>query len=401
MERRGLDLPLLIGGATTSKQHTAVRIAPAYDGAPTVHVLDASRVVGVVSDLLDPTRRAALRRGEPRAAGRACASSTPSGARKPLLARSSSARRHRRPRRTSHDAARAAVHGPRASCEPDAGRAARATSTGRSSSTPGSCKGTLPGDPRQPGRAARELYDDARRAAGRDRSPDSLLQRARGLRLLAGASRRGRHRARRRQRAAPLPCCASSRTHDDARPNRSSPTTSRRRRLTDIGAFAVADPRRRRARQRASRPSTTTTAAIMVKALADRLAEAFAEWLHARGAPRVVRRRRDARAPTTWSPSATAASARPSATRPARTTARSARSSTCSTRERVGHRADRVLAMLPAASVSGLYLAPPARRATSRSGESAGTSSPTTPLARACRSRKPRAGSGRTSRRSR
>src|SRR5213076_80433 len=56
MERRGLDLPLLIGGATTSKQHTAVRIAPAYS-QPTVHVLDASRVVGVVSDLLDPQRR--------------------------------------------------------------------------------------------------------------------------------------------------------------------------------------------------------------------------------------------------------------------------------------------------------------------------------------------------------
>ena len=59
MRRRGLKLPLLIGGATTSRQHTAVRIAPAYDGA-TVHVLDASRVVGVVSDLLDPSRAAEL-----------------------------------------------------------------------------------------------------------------------------------------------------------------------------------------------------------------------------------------------------------------------------------------------------------------------------------------------------
>jgi 5-methyltetrahydrofolate--homocysteine methyltransferase len=55
MQRRGLKLPLLIGGATTSRQHTAVRIAPAYDG-PVVHVLDASRVVGVVSDLLDAGR---------------------------------------------------------------------------------------------------------------------------------------------------------------------------------------------------------------------------------------------------------------------------------------------------------------------------------------------------------
>src|SRR5438445_2766538 len=59
MERRGLSLPLLIGGATTSKQHTAVRIAPAYS-QPTVHVLDASRVAGVVSDLLDGERRSRL-----------------------------------------------------------------------------------------------------------------------------------------------------------------------------------------------------------------------------------------------------------------------------------------------------------------------------------------------------
>ncbi|MFI6070764.1 methionine synthase [Actinoplanes sp. NPDC051343] len=59
MQRRGLDLPLLIGGATTSRQHTAVRIAPAYAGS-TVHVLDASRVVGVVSSLLDPKRAAVL-----------------------------------------------------------------------------------------------------------------------------------------------------------------------------------------------------------------------------------------------------------------------------------------------------------------------------------------------------
>ncbi|MFC6014860.1 methionine synthase [Plantactinospora solaniradicis] len=59
MQRRGMKLPLLIGGATTSRQHTAVRIAPAYD-ASTVHVLDASRVVGVVSDLLNPERAAEL-----------------------------------------------------------------------------------------------------------------------------------------------------------------------------------------------------------------------------------------------------------------------------------------------------------------------------------------------------
>ena len=59
MERRGFKLPLLIGGATTSKQHTAVKIAPQYSES-TVHVLDASRVSGVVSDLLDSERKKLL-----------------------------------------------------------------------------------------------------------------------------------------------------------------------------------------------------------------------------------------------------------------------------------------------------------------------------------------------------
>jgi 5-methyltetrahydrofolate--homocysteine methyltransferase len=59
MERRGLELPLLIGGATTSRQHTAVKIAPHYS-QPVVHVLDASRSVNVVSDLLSDERKATL-----------------------------------------------------------------------------------------------------------------------------------------------------------------------------------------------------------------------------------------------------------------------------------------------------------------------------------------------------
>jgi 5-methyltetrahydrofolate--homocysteine methyltransferase len=58
MQRRGIDKPLLIGGATTSKTHTAVKIAPAYSAGSTTYVLDASRAVGVVSQLLSPTERA-------------------------------------------------------------------------------------------------------------------------------------------------------------------------------------------------------------------------------------------------------------------------------------------------------------------------------------------------------
>lgn len=57
MERRGLKIPLLIGGATTSDKHTAVKIAPKYSG-PVVHVLDASRSVGVVEKLLNDETRA-------------------------------------------------------------------------------------------------------------------------------------------------------------------------------------------------------------------------------------------------------------------------------------------------------------------------------------------------------
>ncbi len=54
MEREGFDIPLLIGGATTSRVHTAVKIHPCYGKGQTVYVNDASRAVGVVSNLLSP-----------------------------------------------------------------------------------------------------------------------------------------------------------------------------------------------------------------------------------------------------------------------------------------------------------------------------------------------------------
>ena len=59
MKRRGLSLPLLIGGATTSKRHTAVKIAPSYDHE-TIHVVDASRAVPVVGALMKPESRKTL-----------------------------------------------------------------------------------------------------------------------------------------------------------------------------------------------------------------------------------------------------------------------------------------------------------------------------------------------------
>src|SRR4030088_2806689 len=59
LERQGLSVPLLIGGATTSRVHTAVKIDPNYRRGPVVHVNDASRAVGVASSLLSPERREA------------------------------------------------------------------------------------------------------------------------------------------------------------------------------------------------------------------------------------------------------------------------------------------------------------------------------------------------------
>jgi 5-methyltetrahydrofolate--homocysteine methyltransferase len=59
MQREGLEIPLLIGGATTSRVHTAVKIDPNYRSGPVVHVNDASRAVGVASSLLSAEKRTA------------------------------------------------------------------------------------------------------------------------------------------------------------------------------------------------------------------------------------------------------------------------------------------------------------------------------------------------------
>ena len=65
MKRQNFELPLLIGGATTSRLHTAVKIAPGYDN-PVIHVNDASKAVGVMSNLLSETARDDYVAGHPR-----------------------------------------------------------------------------------------------------------------------------------------------------------------------------------------------------------------------------------------------------------------------------------------------------------------------------------------------
>jgi 5-methyltetrahydrofolate--homocysteine methyltransferase len=88
LDREGFRVPLLIGGATTSRVHTAVKIEPRYRG-PTVHVLDASRAVGVASNLLSDSQRSAFTesvRAEYRRVREERASAEGSGRERPTLA---------------------------------------------------------------------------------------------------------------------------------------------------------------------------------------------------------------------------------------------------------------------------------------------------------------------------
>ena len=148
MERRSIRLPLLIGGATTSRQHTAVKIAPEY-GQATVHVLDASRVVDVVSSLLSDDRRAGVRAGEPRAAGRRCGEQHSARRERPLLSYEAALANRLADRLGARAAARAGVRRP-----PRAGRRAarRARAVHRLDVLLRrvGAEGPLPGDPRPP-----------------------------------------------------------------------------------------------------------------------------------------------------------------------------------------------------------------------------------------------------------
>jgi 5-methyltetrahydrofolate--homocysteine methyltransferase len=268
MERRNLQLPLLIGGATTSKQHTAVRIAPAY-GGPTIHVLDASRVIGVVSDLLDPDRRPALE-CENRALQERLRGQHAERGRKTLLPLAQArANRH-------------VVHFDCRPATPFTGRRLVAPSVSELTRYVDwtfffhawELKGRFPAILDNP--ATRELYEDAHELLAEIES-NSLLQ-CRGVYgywpacaegddvVLADGTRFSFLRQQGR--------------FDGSRPNRC---------LADyvapdedaIGAFAVAvhgaDDLARRFQQ-----EHDDYRAIMVKALADRLAEASAEWLHER-----------------------------------------------------------------------------------------------------------------------
>jgi len=267
MERRGVDVPLLIGGATTSRQHTAVRIAPAYSHE-TVHVLDASRVVDVVSGLLDPSRRTGLDR-ENRELQSRLREQHEERRRKPLLPLSEA--RTNREQVAFDDLPTAPFIG------------TRPVEPALADLVPyvdwqfffhvWDLKGRFPAILEKP--AARELYDDALRLLDEIVAEGSLA--ARGVYGFWPAHAEGDDVVVDGTRFAFL---RQQARNGDSRPNRC---------LADyvapagdsVGAFAVGI---HGADEVAARHAADHDdyRAIMAKALADRLAEAFAEWLHKR-----------------------------------------------------------------------------------------------------------------------
>jgi 5-methyltetrahydrofolate--homocysteine methyltransferase len=358
MERRGLDLPLLIGGATTSKQHTAVRIAPVY-GEPTLHVLDASRVVGIVSSLLEPERRAVLVE-EARADQERLRELHGERQRKPLLPLDA-ARANRTPIEwRAEDLPEPPFTGAR-TVEPDLATL-REYVDWQFFFHAWELKGKFPKllDDPEKGPAARELYEHANELL--DEIVAGGLLRARGVYGYWPAQAEGddivladgtRFRMLRQQA-----------DYGDGRPNRSLAdyVAPAERGLSDhVGAFAVTAGLG--ADELAARfdAENDPYRSIMAKALADRLAEAFAEWLHEHA-------RRE------WYESGPAAAPqelieerfrgiRPAFGYPACPdhTEKETLFALLGARE-IGIDLTETYAMTPAASVSGLYLAHPAAR---------------------------------------
>ena len=279
MERRGLGLPLLIGGATTSRQHTAVRVAPEY-AQPTIHVLDASRVIGVVSGLLDPVRRGELD-VENRAEQERLRALHAERERRPLLP-IRAARERRTPIAWHADDLAVPAFAGRRVVQP-ALEELRGYIDWTFFFHVWELKGRFPGilDDPQKGVVARELFDAAN--ALLDRIVSERLFEARGVHGFWRAAAEGDDIVLQNGAGeVRFPMLRQQAAHDDSRPNRSladfvAPSETG---LEDhMGAFAVAIHGADELAATYERDGDDYSA-IMAKALADRLAEASAEWLH-------------------------------------------------------------------------------------------------------------------------
>ena len=254
-------------------------------------------------------------------------------------------------------------------------RSSSSASTGRRSSRPGSCTAPIPRSCRDPvvGRGRAILHRDALAPARPDRRRAGACRRTRVVGFWPANTRRRRHRAVHRRATARRASARSTRCASrwSSRPAARTwpwPTSPRRARpgVADyVGAFAVTAGHGLDELVAEFEAANDDYSAILARALADRLAEAFAERLHEMRPARAVglRPRRGAHQRRTSSPSATRASGRRPATRPARTTPRRDRCSSCSRREpRAGIELTESFAMLPGRVGQRLLLLAPAGR---------------------------------------
>ena len=317
MERQGFEIPLLIGGATTSRAHTAVKVDPKYHG-PVVWVKDASRSVPVVAALLsDEQRPDAAGRRRPRTTTRSASGTPPSDA--TVRCRSTQARANRTPidwtgyrpprPRCSRSRRRTSAHGHPTSTGTRRRSSSRSCATTRSPSCASyidwqpffnawEMKGRFPDILNNPasGEAARKLYDDAQAMLDQLIEETLAARQRRGRAVPGQRGRRRRHRGLHRRvahdgahhAAQPAPAGRAPRR---ACPTARSPTSSRRRRpgLHDyVGAFAVTAGLGAGEKIKEFKAALDDYSAILLESLADRLAEAFAERLHERVRTRVL-----------------------------------------------------------------------------------------------------------------
>jgi 5-methyltetrahydrofolate--homocysteine methyltransferase len=287
MARRHITMPLLIGGATTSRQHTAVKIAPEYS-APVVHVLDASRVVDVVGSLLSRDRRGAFIRSNVEAQDE-MRERYKTRRERPLLSYEQARANRLRYDWDEHVCATPAFVGRRYLDDVPLAAIAKYIDWTYFFSA-WELKGRFPAilDHPQYGAAARELYEHAQALLATIIKERQL--RARGVYAFWPAVADGDDiilykNDDRRETIGRLPMLRQQEQQQDDRPNLSLAdyVAPRGSGVPDyVGMFAVTGGLGTDELVKQYEADHDDYHAIMVKALADRLAEAFATMVHAR-----------------------------------------------------------------------------------------------------------------------
>ncbi|MCX8279926.1 methionine synthase [Phyllobacterium sp. 0TCS1.6C] len=289
MEREGFDLPLLIGGATTSRVHTAVKISPRYNRGQAVYVTDASRAVGVVSNLLSKQAKPAFIEGVQREYAKVAEAHARNETDKQRLPLAKARANAHRIDWSSYRPATPQFIGTRVFQDYDLREIARYIDWTPFFQT-WEMKGRYPAilDDEKQGAAARQLFDDAQAMVAKiiDEkwfNPKAVIgfwpagSRGDDIQLFADPERQ--------QELATFYTLRQQLSKRDGRPNVAladfvAPCDSGAK--DHVGAFVVTAGIEEIAIAERFERANDDYSSILVKALADRFAEAFAELMHER-----------------------------------------------------------------------------------------------------------------------